>query len=99
MVSLAVMNNPPFSTNACKCSRPTQLQRRDAYRPSHRVWDRCRVAPPKFGVSAVVFQGSGLPYIGAPLITACGIAASTGREDDHVVLLARKVEDRRSSAC
>ena len=41
---------------------------------------------PMFGVSSVVFHGSGLPYIGRPVMICCAGAAADRREEDHVVL-------------
>ena len=33
---------------------------------------------PRFGVSGVIFQGSGFPYIGMPLMIVCGFPRTPG---------------------
>ncbi len=70
VVSFAVISNPPLRKNSCKCSRPVQ--------PSPGRMSSVSSVFPRFGVSWVTFHGSGFPYIGMPLMIACGFPRTPG---------------------
>src|ERR1700722_19133817 len=71
-VSVAVTRTPPFSTNDWRCSTPSQ--------PSPgRMSSVESFSPTRFGVSAVVFQGSGFPQaLGSPLMIDVVLEKPTG---------------------
>jgi hypothetical protein len=71
VLSLAVMSSPPWRTNSCKRSRPVQ--------PSPGRMSSVSSVLPRFGVSGVTFHGSGFPYIGIPLTTACALRMPGGK--------------------
>ena len=65
-----VISRPPLRTKSCRCATPVQ--------PRPGRMSSVSSILPRFGVSAVFFHGSGLPYIGMPLTIACGCRGRPG---------------------